>query len=214
MQAKISLRNANITAQSTKADTILANVDVEVLSCVRDIITTTPAPADIFDEIKERIIRTFAISSEVQLRQLLKGQVHTDGKPSLILSRLRNFNSAKCNDAVIKAIFMDQLPAIHRAILVATGGDDLDRLAGVADELADSASLFSGGKQISASSRVSGNPLEKEVQSLSETVAALSAKIDKLVDNRNREKSRSRSRSRSRDRPNKPSLSNSPGLCR
>lgn len=99
VQAEILLRSANIIASNTKADSILANVDFEVLSCVRDIITADPLPTDIYEKIKDRIIATFAVSSEAQLRQLLEGDVPTDGKPSLVLSRLRNLNSANCDDA-------------------------------------------------------------------------------------------------------------------
>lgn len=72
IQAEISMKNSRITAENTKADTILAALDVEVLGCVRDIITATPAPADFYEQIKARIIATYAPSDEAKLRKLLK----------------------------------------------------------------------------------------------------------------------------------------------
>lgn len=78
-QAEISMRNARIVAEATKADTVLAALDVEVLACVKDIISITPAPDNIYERIKNRIISTFAVSDEVKLRKLLKGHVLTDG---------------------------------------------------------------------------------------------------------------------------------------
>lgn len=75
IQTEISFRNANITVESTKADIVLASLDVEVLGCVKDIISIDPAPADIYKQIKARIISTFAVSDEAKLRRLLKGRV-------------------------------------------------------------------------------------------------------------------------------------------
>ncbi|KZC14403.1 hypothetical protein WN55_06867 [Dufourea novaeangliae] len=139
LQVEISFGSARIPAKATKADGILAVLDVKVLSVVKKILLLNPPPADIYHRVKSRIIANFAVSSEAKLRELLKGQMLTDGKPSLILSRLRNLNDGACDDSVIRSEFFVQLPSTHRAILIATGGDDLSRLAEAADKLTDCA---------------------------------------------------------------------------
>lgn len=57
-----------------------------------------------------RYIATFAESEESNLQKLLKGQVITEGKPSLILNRLRGLNDGRCDDSVMRTIFVEQLP--------------------------------------------------------------------------------------------------------
>ena len=121
MQAETTMRNARITVESTKADVVLGALDVEVFGCVKDIMAMSPPPGDIYQRVKARIIATFADSGESTLRKLLKGEVASDGKPSLVLSRLRNLNKDKCNDAVIRSVFLDQVAAGHRAFLLRLG---------------------------------------------------------------------------------------------
>ena len=66
---------------------------------------------------------------------ILKGEVLTDGKPSLFLCRMRNLNDGTCSDTVIRSIFLEQLPSQTRAILTSTKIDDLQELAELADEI-------------------------------------------------------------------------------
>lgn len=56
-----------------------------------------------------------------------------------MILRLRNLNEGNYDDAIVKSVFLDQLPKTHRAILVATGADDLNKLAEAADRLAETA---------------------------------------------------------------------------
>ena len=73
------------------------------------------------------------------IQLLLKGKVLSDGKPSFLLNQLRNLNNNKCNDDVLKTIFVDQLPSHIRAILTISNVDNLQYLA----ELADKKNTFS-----------------------------------------------------------------------
>lgn len=211
IQAEVSMRNSRIAAEHTKADTVLAALDVEVLGCVRDIITADPAPANIYEQIKTRIIATYAPSDEAKLRKLLRGQVGTDGKPSLILSRLRGLNDGNVENNVIKSIFLDQLPREHRAILVATGVTDLNRLAEAADRMADSA--LGTDLNASAVSKINMPPPEKtELQQLITSMTILSKKIEKLEKKWN-SRSRSQSNSRRRRLSNSPNRGGTSSLC-
>lgn len=197
VQVEASLRNSRISVESTMADVVLAALDAEVVTCVKDIILMSPPPTDIYYRVKARIIGTFAASAESNLRKLLKGQVLTDGKPSLVLSRLRNLNGGQCDDAGIRSIFLEQLPANHRAILAATGTEDLDRLAAIADKIADNAGI--GDVQIASASKASSPPsLEDEVVRLASCIAELSKKVEQLSKSSNSSRSRQQFRSKSR----------------
>ena len=89
------------------------SLDAEAIACCRDLIAK-PDDIELYMKLKQRIIENFLASAESQLRQLIKGQVLTSGKPSQILGRLRNLNADKrCDDAVVKAIFREHLHAIH-----------------------------------------------------------------------------------------------------
>ncbi|XP_076298589.1 uncharacterized protein LOC143217830 [Lasioglossum baleicum] len=181
VQAEGTLRTANITSQFTKADAVLAVIDYEVAAAVRDLILITPRPADIYDRIKQRIVSTFGPSPEANLRKLLKGEVLSDGKPSLVLNRLRNLNDGKCDDAVIRSVFLEHLPAGHRAILAATGLDDLDMLASVADKIAESAGPSD--QCIAAVERrvPSTDSLESAVKGLAAEMAKMRTDINRVV---------------------------------
>ncbi|XP_024875977.1 uncharacterized protein LOC112457276, partial [Temnothorax curvispinosus] len=178
IQAEILMRNSRITAEFTKADTVLAALDVEVWGHVRDIIALDPSPTDIYKQIKARIIAAYAPSVEAKLRKLLTGQVGTDGKPSLILSRLRSLNNGNLDDKVIKSIFLDHLLPNHRAILIATEITDLNRLAETADRMAES--NIGGESHASAVSKGNSPPPAKtEMQQLRDMMADMLALFKK-----------------------------------
>lgn len=208
LQAEVSMRNSRITTQSSKADTVLAAVDVEVLGCVRDIISAVPPPGDIYDQIKARIIATYAESDEVKLRKLLKGQVGIDGKPSLMLSRLRGLSNNSVDDNIIRSVFLDQLPREHRAILVSAGVSDLNRLAEAADRIAECA--HSSESCISSAAKpTSSGSADPELKQLIDSIAALNKKVDRLETELKKTRSRSSSDFRRNSSPKESS-----SLCR
>ena len=86
VQAEITMRIAGITNSATKADFVAEKPDSETVMCVLDLLNKTPRLANLYDQIKERVIAIFGGSAVERLRQLLRGQVSLDGKPSLILN--------------------------------------------------------------------------------------------------------------------------------
>lgn len=215
VQVEASLRSAQISAENTKADIVIAALDFEVVSVIKDLIIQSPRPPDIFELIKKRIIVTFAASEESNLRKLLKGQVITEGKPSLILNRLRALNDGKCDNAIIKSIFLDHLPANMRAILSASDIIDVNKLADMADKIAESSA---SPDSVIASSTGSSEPssstlleIRNDIKHLSESLKALNSKMQRLEHGCNSRKSRSQSRS---DRKRTPSRERKSGkLC-
>jgi len=90
------------------ADTVISHLNIEAVSLISDLVAS-PDPDNQYNNIKDRIISTFAISSEAKLRQLLKGQVLLDGKPSQILARMRNLSGSSCSDFVLRSMFLEFL---------------------------------------------------------------------------------------------------------
>ena len=135
LQVESSFNVARITVEITKADTVIETLKPDVLACIKDIISIRPRPHNLYTLIKEIIITSFSISAETHLRQLLKGESLTSGKPSFILTQLRNLNEFGCTNEIIKFIFLEQLPAHVRAILAVGAVEDLQALAQMADKI-------------------------------------------------------------------------------
>lgn len=137
-QTESSFNIALITQDRTKADYLIANLGNEVLPYVRDIINQDPPPADLYLVLKERILTSFVTSSESRLRQLLKGQVLGNQRPSHLLTKMLQLSDGQCNSAVIRSLFLEQLPDTYKPILASVNEPDLQKLAEIADRIAES----------------------------------------------------------------------------
>ena len=59
-----SFAKSRITTQLTKAHHLISGLDVDLIPHIRDIIVSDIWPDNVYDQIKERLINGFAISSE------------------------------------------------------------------------------------------------------------------------------------------------------
>ena len=137
IQIEASFAQAGLPDKTAKAHTLIANLDFDLIARIKDIITMNPQPNDVYTRIKNRLLSSFSVSPESRLRQLLKGEVISDGKPSPLLNRLRNFNNGNCSNEIIKTIFLEQLPAKLRGILALSNVYGLQALAQLADKVSD-----------------------------------------------------------------------------
>lgn len=215
IQVEASLRNAGITNQITMADTVIAHLDIEAVALISDLVAT-PDPNNQYNIVKERIISTFAVSAEAKLRQLLKGQVTLDGKPSQILARMRNLSGSTCSDSVLRSIFLESLPEQCRAVVAASKSESLQDLAQLADTIMDA---YGQSPQYSA---ISSAVVPSSGSAISQTIASSSTTsvLERLIDEIQKLSTQVRSHSRSRGRsdnssPRQRSRSRSAdGLCR
>ena len=106
-----------------------------LLTYIKHLLELEPKPADIYTQIKNKLIQSFSISAESRLWRLLRGEVFSGGKPSLLLTRLRALNDGSSTDAVIKSIFLEQMPSQIRAILALSNVEHLQELANLADKV-------------------------------------------------------------------------------
>lgn len=168
-------------------------------------ITSRQPIANLYDEIKSRIINNFSISPGNELRQILKGEIFTGGKPSLILGKIKHLSRGRCSDEVIKAVFMEQLPVHCRSILALSDVNDLTRMAHVADKIM----AQSNEQSVAAVSTDRG--LSEKVDAL----MALSVHSESHSRSHNRSYSRGRKQSQSRNgkSTNRSSNHNNDELC-
>ena len=157
-----------------------------------------------FTQVKNKLIETFGASAESRLRSLIKGQVSTIGKPSLILNRLRGLNMGASDD-VIRSVFLDQLHSQCRATLAISELTDLHKLALMADKIVEATDPNQ--VQISAVTRQESNSAASFATQLTQIMNRL-AKLEGAQKNargRNRSTSR-RGRSQSKSQSGAPNL--------
>ncbi|XP_016840340.1 uncharacterized protein LOC107981014 [Nasonia vitripennis] len=194
-QVEASFRYAHIMVEGTKADCIIEALDQEAMTAIRDIALIEPQPPDVYVQIKNRLITAFSASTESKFRKLPKGLVLNDGKPSLILNRLRSLDDgAKCDDAIIKSVFLEQLQHNHRVIIVASDISDLNKLATLADKIVENSPSEARLSAVNVNSDISS--LASEVKRLADSFEKFSTRVGNLESSFKAFKGRSRSKSR------------------
>lgn len=207
-QAEITMRNAGIEVSATMADFVAEKLDADALMCVIDLLGLKPRPADLYEQVKARILSALGGSNEQRFRQLLKGQVSLEGQPSLVLNRMKTLDPG-VGTPVLKSIFLEQLTPNCRAALAISGIEDVNELAKAADKYMDS--LASEIPQV-----FSVNSSDQTVLLLKELktqLDQLTARVDTLsvsgrsYDQRARPQYRNRSNSRTREKSRNSSAS-------
>lgn len=209
-------RSKRIRSEKTRADVVIAELDADIALSIADLLTLDPVPDDIYTRVKTRLISTYSASSEAQLRQLLKGEVLSSGKPSHILSRIRNLSGGRCSEDILRTIFLDQLPAQHRAILASVTFESLDKLALTADRINDATSSVSDYPTSVASIQTSNNKLESKLDQITAEISEIKTRINKSENSDYHRYQRSRSKSRSNkphSHPRDKSFNKNRNLC-
>lgn len=150
------------------------------------------------------------MSPEARLRQVLKGELPGEGKPSLILSRIKNLSADKCSEDVIRAVFLDQLPSGCRAALAISGLTDTVKIAEMADRFIEASDIGGSCTAVSATTN--------DVSELKAQIDVLSAKIDSIVsreagNSQNRRFFKNRSKTPNRKNNNNFRDKNNNGMC-
>lgn len=134
VQVEAAFALSNITADATRFRHVITQLDTQTLPAISDIILNPPA-ANKYQAIKDRIISSFSETPESKLRQLLRGIDPRDEKPTLLLQRIRNLSDGQVGDALLRTLFLEQLPEYVRGILAISGDLDLSALARQADKV-------------------------------------------------------------------------------
>lgn len=87
----------------------MAQVDANILFCVRQIVMANTKPIDACTQIKNGIISHYATSQETRIFQLIREDLLFSGRPSQILNRIRSLNAGNWNEEVLKTIFFSKV---------------------------------------------------------------------------------------------------------
>lgn len=126
----------DVTSDADKFDLVSVRLEDDILLSIEDLITNPP-PNNKFSALKDRLISKFAESPESKLRRLLQGGETSGMKPSEILEHMKRLAPGKGNEAIIRTIFLGQMPESIRPLLTVWQEEDLDKLAQMADKMLD-----------------------------------------------------------------------------
>lgn len=126
-----------ITQDGTKFAYIIAHAEKEFLPHIINL-TRNPPDEGKYDAIKEKILSVFGETEEARLRKIFCSGRNLEGKkPSHFLQEMRNTAGERVNDAILRTLFLEQLSEQARCILSISDEVNLDKLAKMADKIAD-----------------------------------------------------------------------------
>lgn len=97
VQAELIFDCNRVRGERQRAGAVVSILDYEIIQTISDLLTAAPPVPALYTAIKERIITNFAVSPEKELRAVLRGEIFADGKPSLILSKIRHLSRGRCS---------------------------------------------------------------------------------------------------------------------
>lgn len=190
LQVESNFVMSGIDKETTKFHCVVAALDMEILSYVKDIVETPPLENP-YKVLKERIIKHFTQSESSRLRTLLQDMHLGDRKPSQLLHEMRSLAHSQITDDVLKTLFIQRLPINIQQIL-SISKDSLDDLAQIADKI-NEVSCFSTTSSEHNISSVDLKGLQNQISELSEKVEKLSFQQKRFSSDNFRRRSRSRS---------------------
>lgn len=199
----------NINGDATRYRHVITQLDSQTLPAIADIIVNPP-PAEKYLAIKNRIVSSFAETTESKLRKLLRGLDPSNDKPTLLLQRIRNLADGQVGDALLRTLFLEQLPEYVRGVLVISGDLDLSALAQQADKVMEAthSTNVSAVHTVKSQNDVSAVSRDSAISELLSAVTVLAKEVKTL-----KSEVRSRSRSSSRSRATSADNSASGNIC-
>lgn len=167
-RVEASFSRANITNSTTKFEIIIPCLEFDVLRQISDIVKNPSATP--YEDLKKRLIESYAESETRKIQRLLEGKTLGDDKPSHFLRTMQQLAGEKVSNDVIKSLWMRSLPPNTQAILIATSHTDLNKLAEVADKIHE---LQDSTGDVSTVSTSRTSRLEEKVEQLTQQIASL-----------------------------------------
>ncbi|XP_028043205.1 uncharacterized protein LOC114252776 [Bombyx mandarina] len=133
VEAQFSI--SGISADLTKFNYVIAQLDTRVIGEVDDIILQPP-PEDKYGRLKSELIRRLSASEEQRVRQLVSDIELGERRPSQFLRHLRSLTGNTLTDEnLLRQLWMRRLPQHFQAILAAQSELSLDKVAELADNI-------------------------------------------------------------------------------
>ncbi|XP_061706807.1 uncharacterized protein LOC133517489 [Cydia pomonella] len=191
MESQFSV--SNITADATKYNYIVAQLDSQYAAEVEDIIVSPPA-TDKYKKIKEELIKRLSVSRQKKVKQLLSQEELGDRKPSQFLHHLRHLAGPNIPDEFLLSIWTSRLPSNLQFVIASKPNDPIEELAELADRVHDVAT-----PQVAAASAPDPQMaiLMRQVSELTKDMKALKSQLNSDRPSRSRSRASSKSRARS-----------------
>lgn len=192
LQIEAQFTTSNIVADLTKFNTIVGNVDCDILTFVKDIIHNPPANNK-YECIKTRLTAKFTASDNTKLKSLFNDLTLGDMKPSDLLLKMRDLSCGKVSDELLQTLWLQRLPTNIQSIL-ACSADALPALTIMADKIFET----------SENNSIQGIASASETKNdLTNVIYDLRDKIEVLQKDIHASKPRIRSKSPNRNRSDK-----------
>ncbi|XP_048002727.1 uncharacterized protein LOC125239238 [Leguminivora glycinivorella] len=187
---------ANITADATKYNYVVSQLDSQYVAEVEDIILAPP-PTDKYKKIKEELIKRLSVSRQKKVKQLLSQEELGDRKPSQFLRHLRHLAGPNIPDEFLLSIWTSRLPSNLQFVIAAKLNDPIEELADLADRVHDVST-----PQVAAASAADPQMavLMRQVSELAEGMKALKSQFGNDRQSRSRSRAPNKSRNRSSSR--------------
>lgn len=213
VEAMFSL--SRISNEDTKYGHIIANLEPSILPFISDVVRNPP-PRGKYELIKNKLITAFDESDESRVHRVLRNCTLGSDKPSHFLHKLKNLGGNHISEAVLRSIFLEQMPENLRDILIVSEVKDLARLALQADKISEMRTNNFNVAAVSTPLNHSTNSidnLQEQVNQLTKMIEALSSRQARS-EIRRPSSWRRRSQSRNnRNRRRSSSRENTDGLC-
>lgn len=214
VEAQFHLRR--ISTQLSRYYHVVSHLPIELVDELDDVLSLPP-PEDAYDNLKATILRRTSESEGSRLRQLLTTEELGDRRPTQLLHRMRQLiggRSLDTHDSLLRELFIQRLPPGMRMILASAAEMSLDKLAEMADKIAE--------HSVPAISSLASAPPAPQVSSLEAKIEELTAAIHALQSpehdrwrspHRLTPARRSSSQARSPRRNRSPSSTRQDGIC-
>lgn len=136
LQVEAVFGTSKVTSQAIKYQAVVANLDVDVLTQVESYLYT-PDPDAPYDKLKERLISIYGQSESRRVRKLLEDTQLGSQRPSQLMRKMEQQAGKIITKQGVKELWLTKLPPRMQAILVATEEVDSEKLAEIADRIAD-----------------------------------------------------------------------------
>lgn len=213
-QIESTFRKKNVNQDRAKYDAVVEALDEAAISEVSDIITQPPRE-NLYNNLKENLIKRHTDSADRQLHKLLSEIELGDKKPSQLLRHMKDLAKDKAGDELIRSRWMALLPGSVRNILRVCGEPTLAGLADVADSIMENSdptilAINNGNKTKNVNQPPNNPTIDSRLTALEKTLAELTVFIKKSMDDSDERHSRSHSRSRGKKRNKSHGRSDSP----
>lgn len=203
-QIEAQFEISGITADTTKYNYVVAQLDTTHAAEIEDIITQPPK-TEKYQKVKDELIRRLSSSEEQRIRKLLSDEEIGDRKPSQFLRHLRSLAGTILQDqSILRQLWLRRLPNHLQAIITAQADLPLDKLADLADKILEVTPAPINAHVYAAATPPQSSPdvlaLAARIDELSGLVAAMSQRRDREYNRPNRSRSASRD-SRGQEEP-------------